>query len=155
MFEHAVACHPEDARFRYYLAVSLLNRAEERAKGFLVLGGGTSSLPDFGAAAAAFRRAANLIGDDPAKPLVVEFKFRCKRTFVARFRTIGLRLLGGAAQGSGVTPATMKEAGLAALKMGYCPSKFRGTPDYNENAALHSYGLDAHCRSVLRNPDTG
>ena len=25
----------------------------------------------------------------------------------------------------------------------------RGTPDYNdESAVLHSYGLDAHCRSV-------
>ena len=24
------------------------------------------------------------------------------------------------------------------------PSKFRGTPDCNESAALHSYGLDAH-----------
>ena len=27
-----------------------------------------------------------------------------------------------------------------------CPSQFRGTPDCNESAALHSYGLDAHCR---------
>ena len=27
-----------------------------------------------------------------------------------------------------------------------CPSQFRGTPDRNESAALHSYGLDAHCR---------
>ena len=36
-----------------------------------------------------------------------------------------------------------------------CPSKFRGTPDCNESAALHSYGLDAHCRPVLRNPTTG
>ena len=35
------------------------------------------------------------------------------------------------------------------------PSKFRGTPDCNESAALHSSGLDAHCRSVLRNPTTG
>ena len=26
------------------------------------------------------------------------------------------------------------------------PSQFRGTPDCNESAALHSYGLDAHCR---------
>ena len=25
------------------------------------------------------------------------------------------------------------------------PSQFRGTPDCNESAALHSYGLDAHC----------
>ena len=33
--------------------------------------------------------------------------------------------------------------------------QFRGTPDCNESAALHSYGLDAHCRSVLRNPTTG
>ena len=29
---------------------------------------------------------------------------------------------------------------------GYRPSQFRGTPDCNESAALHSYGLDAHCR---------
>ena len=32
----------------------------------------------------------------------------------------------------------------------YGPSQFRGTPDCNESAlesaALHSYGLDAHCR---------
>ena len=28
----------------------------------------------------------------------------------------------------------------------YRPSQFRGTPDCNESAALHSYGLDAHCR---------
>ena len=28
----------------------------------------------------------------------------------------------------------------------FCPSKFCGTPDYNESAALHSYGLDFHCR---------
>ena len=35
------------------------------------------------------------------------------------------------------------------------PSQFRGTPDCNESAALHSYGLDAHCRSVLRDPVTG
>ena len=34
------------------------------------------------------------------------------------------------------------------------PSKFRGTPDCNEGAALHSYGLESHCRSVLRNPMT-
>ena len=27
-----------------------------------------------------------------------------------------------------------------------CPSQFRGTPDCNESAALHSYGLDSHCR---------
>ena len=26
------------------------------------------------------------------------------------------------------------------------PSQFRGTPDRNESAALHSYGLDSHCR---------
>ena len=26
------------------------------------------------------------------------------------------------------------------------PSQFRGTPDCNESAALHSYSLDAHCR---------
>ena len=25
------------------------------------------------------------------------------------------------------------------------PSQFRGTPDCNESAALHSYGLDSHC----------
>ena len=35
------------------------------------------------------------------------------------------------------------------------PSKFRGTPGCNESAALHSYGTDAHCRSVLREPMTG
>ena len=27
----------------------------------------------------------------------------------------------------------------------YCPSQLRGTPHCNESAALHSYGLDAHC----------
>ena len=26
------------------------------------------------------------------------------------------------------------------------PSQFRRTPDCNESAALHSYGLDSHCR---------
>ena len=35
------------------------------------------------------------------------------------------------------------------------PSKFRGTPDCNAALSLHSYGLDAHCYSVLRNPTTG
>ena len=45
--------------------------------------------------------------------------------------------------------------GGASGKDGHGPSKFRGTPDCNESAALHSYGLDAHCRSVLRNPATG
>ena len=35
------------------------------------------------------------------------------------------------------------------------PSQFCGTPDCNEGAALHSHGLDAHCRSVLRDPTTG
>ena len=35
------------------------------------------------------------------------------------------------------------------------PSQFRGTPDRNESAALHSYGLDSHCRSMLRDPTTG
>ena len=35
------------------------------------------------------------------------------------------------------------------------PSQFRGTPDCNESAVLHSYGLDAHCRSVLCVPTTG
>ena len=38
---------------------------------------------------------------------------------------------------------------------GLSPSKLCGTPDCNESAALHSYGLDAHCRSVLREPTTG
>ena len=28
---------------------------------------------------------------------------------------------------------------------GACPSQFRGTPDCNDSAALHSYGLDFHC----------
>ena len=36
-----------------------------------------------------------------------------------------------------------------------CSLKFRGTPDCNESAALHSYGLESHCRSVLRDPTTG
>ena len=36
-----------------------------------------------------------------------------------------------------------KGDGLGVKK--YCPSQFRGTPDCNESAALHSYGLDAHC----------
>ena len=35
------------------------------------------------------------------------------------------------------------------------PSKFRGTPECNESAALHSYGLDAHCCSVFCNSTTG
>ena len=35
------------------------------------------------------------------------------------------------------------------------PSWFCGTPDCNESAALHSYGLDSHCRPVLRDPMTG
>ena len=30
-----------------------------------------------------------------------------------------------------------------------------GTPDCNESAVLHSYDLDAHCRSVLCDPVTG
>ena len=28
----------------------------------------------------------------------------------------------------------------------FSPSQFRGTPDCNESAALHSHGTDAHCR---------
>ena len=36
-----------------------------------------------------------------------------------------------------------------------CPSTFRGTPDCNESAALHSYGRDAHYRPVLCDPMTG
>ena len=33
---------------------------------------------------------------------------------------------------------------------------FCGTPDYNKSAALHSCGLNAHCRSVaLQSPPTG
>ena len=35
------------------------------------------------------------------------------------------------------------------------PSTFRGTPDCNESAALHSYGLESHCRPVLCDPVTG
>ena len=30
----------------------------------------------------------------------------------------------------------------------------RKTPDCNESAALHSYGLESHCRSVLCDPTT-
>ena len=40
--------------------------------------------------------------------------------------------------------------------MEYWPAqKFRGTPFCNESAALHSSGLESHCRSVLRDPTTG
>ena len=41
-------------------------------------------------------------------------------------------------------------ASAAMWRMMISPSKVRGTPDYNESAALHSYGLGSHCRAVLR-----
>ena len=35
---------------------------------------------------------------------------------------------------------------LKAVEIVGGPSRFRGTPDCNESAALHNYGPDAHCR---------
>ena len=45
--------------------------------------------------------------------------------------------------------------GASLVDVQHSTLQFRGTPDCNESAALHSYGLDAHCRSVLRDPVTG
>ena len=36
--------------------------------------------------------------------------------------------------------------GLGGTCVNVGPSQFRGTPDCDESAALHSYDLDAHCR---------
>ena len=45
--------------------------------------------------------------------------------------------------------------GWSALMWASMPVAFCGTPDCNESAALHSYGLDSDCRSVLHDPTTG
>jgi len=55
-------------------------------------------------------------------------------------------------RGGGGLGSTKEERREDAL---FGPSKFCGTPDYNESAASHSYGLESHCRSVLRDPVTG
>ena len=49
-----------------------------------------------------------------------------------------------------IKPAVYEQMARVAGRNGvavmvYCPSQFRGTPDCNESAASHSYGLDAHC----------
>ena len=55
----------------------------------------------------------------------------------------------------GILAGCISFAFAARLGFDLGPSKFCGTPDCNESAASHSYGLDTHCRSVIRDPPTG